>query len=583
MSKNKHFLAIAATTIALIAATAYVAVMQFHYGAAPYFGYDEAAHFYLATLRPDWKFFLGVSTDAHPPLYYLIMRAFIQLGPDPIYARMPTILATIITVPLLFALLRKIRIRTPVALVTTIILAASFPFLDLGVTTRSYSLAILLMLVAIWFWVGMIPGSKKDHPSRGAAVGSLAFFALAFSILYATLFATTALFGSALLLMAIDSRARKQIYQAWIRHSRWPEWLLFILAHLLLLGWFMIGWGAHIGAEVPSHVVQFSLQPGQSVLQFLHHALHLELALFAPGSGLSETVLDLGLLAILLVAVWVTVVNLRKQNYIRAILALTPLLLTVILAILGITGKYPFGGIMRHQYVLFPLLVILLGLALDTAWRWLTNVYLKTILLALVLGFSVYGSVQTLQAKGLLGEAPAKNMLASAYPLLFTTDHKEPLLISGIALYPIYVDRYRQGITYYNAFQSDHGRIYTAHQGWLSMLLPWASYEEFHAVADDGSTVAILKDQYRWFFPPIPDNLFFTHIRGLLKTLGQTRLRIFTVLADPKAQPGRDALSAAVAAHGFTLTEYIEDENGPIWTIEMDTPSDRNCTDTREH
>jgi hypothetical protein len=475
-------------------------------------------------------------------------------------------------------------VRTPVALAPTVILAVSFPFLDLGMTTRSYSLAILLMLAAIWFWVGMIPGSKKKQPSRGAAIGSLLFFALAFSILYATLFATMALFGIALLLMAVDGRARNQIIQAWIHYSRWPEWLLFILAHALLLGWFMIGWGAHIGAEVPSHVVQFSLQPGQSVLQFLHHGLHLELALFAPLSGLSETVLDLGLLAILFTAIGVTVINLRKQNYIRAILAFTPLLLTALLAILGITGKYPFGGIMRHQYVLFPLLVILLGLTLDSVWRWISTLYLKSILLALVLGFSIYSSVQTLQAKGQLGEAPHQNLLSSVFPVLFDTDHKEPLLIPGIGLYPIWFDRYRidngHGITYRNAFQSDHGRMYTAYQGWLAMLMPWASYEEFHAKANDGGTVIVVKDQYRWFFPPIPDDLFFTHITGLMKTMGQPRLRIYSILADPGAKPGREALSAAAAAHGFTLIGYTENEHGPIWTLELNAALPQNCAET---
>jgi len=585
MSQTKHFTAIAATAIILIAATAYVSVMQFHYGVAPFFGYDEAAHYYLATLRPDWKFFLGASTDAHPPLYYLIMRAFIQLGPEPIYARLPTMLSTIIAVPLFFALLRKIRIRTPVALATTIILAASFPFLDLGMTTRSYSLAVLLMLAAFWFWVGMIPGSKKKRPSRGAAIGSLAFFVLAFSILYATLFATMALFGSALLLMAVDGRARKQIYQAWKHNSHWPEWLFFILAHAALLGWFMIGWGAHIGAEVPSHVVQFSLQPGQSPWQFLHHGLRLELALFAPLTSvtyeLSDTVLDLGLLSILVVGLWVTVVNIRKQNYIRAILAFTPLLLTALLAFLGIIGKYPFGGIMRHQYVLFPLLVILLGLALDTVWRWIGKLYVTAPLLLLVVGFAAYSSIQTLQAKNHLGEAPGDDLLASVYPLLFATDHKEPVLISGIGLYPIWADRYKidngEGITYRNAYQSDHGRMYTAYQGWLAMLMPWASYEEFHATADDGGTVVILKDQYRWFFPPIPDDLFFTHIRGLLEAMGRTRLRILSILADPKTLPSREALSAAAAAHGFTLTEYTVNEHGPIWAVEMNTPAPQDC------
>jgi len=334
MSQAKPLASIAATVVILLLTSAWVAVVQFPYGSAPLYGYDEAWHLFLATIGPAWKMFLAASGDSHPPVYYLIMRPFLKLGQDPLYARLPTILASIISVPVLFALLRRIRIRTPVALAVVIVLAVSFPFLTLGVTARQYSVSVLILLLAMWFWAGMLAGSR-GHPSRWSAILALALFALAFSTLYAAVLVTAALFSSALLVMSIAPDPVNGIRGRWRQYSGWPEWLLFVLAHLLVIGWYVIGWARHIDFNVPSHVAAFTLHPGQSLWDFLHQGLQRELDLFTPLSGLGAVWLDAGLVTILAVALWLTIVNLRNGNALRATLALSPLALTTILALLG--------------------------------------------------------------------------------------------------------------------------------------------------------------------------------------------------------------------------------------------------------
>ena len=573
MSQSKSFLSIAATILVLAAATAYVAVMQFHYGVAPLYSYDEAWHLYLATIGPAWKMFLAASGDSHPPGYYLIMRPFFKLGQDPLYARLPTMLATIVSVPLFFAVLRKIRVRVPVSLSIVVVLALSFPFLHLGVTARQYSVTILLLMAAFWFWVNLIPGSR-GRPSRGSAILSLALFSLAFSTLYAAVLVTAALFGATLLVMAVNRDARDAIGSLWRRYSGWPEWLLFVLTHLLVIGWYVVGWAKHIDFNIPSHVANYALRPGEAAVDFVHRGLRQELELFSPLSGFNGTVLDAALAAILIAMVWLTGLNLRRGNLVRAVFAFSPLVLTAILALVGLLGKYPFGGGLRHQYILFPMLLVLLALGVDALWRRFDHFLPRALLLTTMIGIAAFSSMQTLDKAGKLGEAPDTVAWPDAYHEMFKSTRDEPLLIPAYAIYLTYAHRYTHGFFYRDAYQNDGHRYHIAYQGWLAIAMLWASYEEFGAIADDGSTLTVVKDQYRWTYPPVPDALFFEQTRGLLEAMGKDRIRVFGLLTNPKDKPDPEGLKAAAEQHGFTLSEYLPIEHGAIWTITMNTAVD---------
>lgn len=570
MPRHKPLASILTTIVVLLATAAYVAMMQMRYGAAPLYGYDEAWHLFLATIGPSWKTFLAASGDSHPPGYYLIMRQFFKVGQDPLFARLPTILATIITVPVFFALLRKVRVRPPVALASVVVLAVSFPFLTLGVTARQYSVTVLILLVAMWFWVKLLPGSK-GRPSRWSAVFSLLLFSLAFTTMYASLLVTAALFGSLLISMAVNSDTRRDSLALWRRYSGWPEWLLFTVIHLAVLGWYIVGWARHIDFNVPSHVASFTWLPGQPLFEFLLRGLRLEVELFTPLTGLGSTLLDIGLAVFAIASLWVALINLRNGKSARAALALSPLLLTAILALTGVLGKYPFGGNLRHQYILFPLLVVLLALSLDSVWRRLASSWLRAGLLLGVVGIAILSSQQTLQQAGQLGEAPASDPWAPAYQELFKTARDEPLLIPSFAIYLTYANRYRSGMYYHNAYsnETDTHRYYTAYQGWLAIAMLWAPYEEFVVTTDDGGELTVLKDHYRWLYPPVPDELFFTQTRGVLKAIGKDRVRVFALQTDPNIKQDPDGLKAAAAANGFTVTEYLPLDNGAIWTIAL--------------
>lgn len=577
MSPNKSLPSSAVTLLVLALTSTWVAFIEFREGASPLLSYDEAWHLYLATIGPAWKTFLAASGDSHPPVYYLIMRPFFRLAEEPILAgaptallaRLPTILATILTVPVFFALLRKIRVRAPVALTVTLVLALSFPFLHLGVTARQYSVTLLLLLVALWFLVNLIPGGR-GRPSRWSAVLSLLLLSVAFATLYATVLLTAALFGSVLLVMAVDRDGRAEIRRRWRDYSSCPEWVFFLFAHLLVVAWYVVGWAKHINFKIPSHVAHLSLGPNQAPLEFLHQGLRRELELFTPLTGMNGTLVDIGLIATLLAILWLGYSNLRRGKPVRAMFALTPLLLTGVLAATSLLGKYPFGGALRHQYLLFPMLLILLALGVDALWRRLTWRLARALLLVLVVGTAAYSSVPTLRQSGSLGEAGHNLVWPETFEQAFKTAGDEPLLIPSFLLYPSYADRYQHGFYYQTSYQNDGHRYHTGYQGWLAIGMLWAPYEEFRVFADDGRPMTMVKDHYRWMYPPVPDSLFFRQTRGLLEAMGRDRIRVLGFLDDANKKPDPEGLRAAAAANGFVLSDYVPVEQGALWTITLD-------------
>lgn len=543
--------------------TVVVAAVQLYYGFNPQIGFDEAWHIYEAGEQGLWKTFLAMSGDQHPPLHFLMLRAFLRLGTAPIFARLPTIIATILTVPLWYALLRKLRIGVPSALTATAVLAASFAFLQLGVVVRAYSIATLLLLSAIWFWLDLLPGTN-GQPSRRSAVTSLALFSLAFWTLYAAVFVTIAIFTATLLLTALNRDARHTIIGNWRTHSGWPEWLLFVLAHLLCLGWFALSWGGHVNFSAPVHALPYVLTTGQAPLEFIGIALRQELSLFSPLFGLGDPILNLGLLAVLFTSLWLTISNLRSDRLGRCVLALTPLLLTAILALCALSGRYPLGGWMRHQYILFPYLLMLLPLLMDDLWRQLNSRWLKGTIILLIAAVTVINLERTLETHH-IGEPAVAFDWNSEFEPLFAHAQDAPTFIPAVSFFPLFYDRMKTGIHYLASYDADHNGYHLAHQGWLAIGMPWPAYQEYSVATDDGGHAVVIKDHYRWLFDPVPDELFFSQTRQILRRLGHSELRVFALQTNPETPQDESALRAVAARHGFSITEFTPLKYGVIW------------------
>jgi len=551
----------------LLITTVAVLLLQINWSLQPNYGYDEAWHVYLAGIGPGWKFLLAVAADPHPPIYYLLLRPFVSLGLDPIYPRLLSIIPAALTIPLLYALLRKLNIRASLALLTVMLLATAISFEQVGITVRSYSLTVFFLLAALWFWADLFPDSR-GRPSRLSTIAALTLFALAFGCLYAAAFVSLAIFLATLLVMLAAPASGALIRQNLRRYSSWPEWLLFVTVHLLGVSWFFFTWVRHINLQTPSYLSQFARQAGQPAWDFIHQGLRLELALFTPLDGLSNQLLDLGLLVLLAVIIALTVHNLRRGRPMRALLSISPLLVTMTLALLGVLDKYPFGGAMRHQYILFPLLLLLIPLLLDALWGGLRSSLPRRLMLVTVVVITVASALQQFDGRR-MGEAPDRPWFADEFALLFERASDKPILLPSYGLIPAWINRRQAGIAYSSSYQLARDCAYLSYQGWFAAMLNWPSYDVYSSRADDGGPLTLIKSQYHWDFPPVPDDAFFIGLRKLLGRIDQDAIRVFAFQTSSDFASDPEALRQVAARNGFTLGDYTAIGNGAIWDISL--------------
>jgi uncharacterized membrane protein len=102
----------------------------------------------LASARPWWAVPLVMGNDTHPPLYFILLRAWRELfGDTEAVARALATLASIVGIPLLFLLGRDL-LGTAAALWACAIYAVAGPQIQLAQEVRGYTLLVTLTLAS---------------------------------------------------------------------------------------------------------------------------------------------------------------------------------------------------------------------------------------------------------------------------------------------------------------------------------------------------------------------------------------------------------------------------------------------------
>jgi uncharacterized membrane protein len=112
----------------------------------------DEGYTYVVSLLPPAA--LMVPFDVHPPLYYIITGWFIEEGSSEWWIRVPSAIAGVITVGLLFWMAAR-WYGTRGAFVATALLALSYTHLAYSTNARSYSLLLLLLLVSMWSFLSL--------------------------------------------------------------------------------------------------------------------------------------------------------------------------------------------------------------------------------------------------------------------------------------------------------------------------------------------------------------------------------------------------------------------------------------------
>lgn len=144
---------------------------------------DEGATVALA--RASWRHFAWVWWHGEANLqsiYFLLMRAWIHLGDSETWLRLPSALFGIASIPVLYGLARQFMAAGP-ALAAAALLAFNPSHVYYSQEARSYTLAILLVLLATYSFVRAAEGNRPRDWALWTGLGIMAFYSHDFTAL----------------------------------------------------------------------------------------------------------------------------------------------------------------------------------------------------------------------------------------------------------------------------------------------------------------------------------------------------------------------------------------------------------------
>jgi len=155
---------------------------------------DEGATVALA--RTSWQHFAWVWWHGEANLqtvYFLLMRGWIHFGDSEAWLRLPSALFGIASVPLLYAVARKFMGGTA-AMAAAALLAFSPTHVYYSQEARSYTLAILVVLLSTYYFVRAVERNHRGNWLLWALFGVLAFYTHDFTALVLVAQAASLLF-----------------------------------------------------------------------------------------------------------------------------------------------------------------------------------------------------------------------------------------------------------------------------------------------------------------------------------------------------------------------------------------------------
>ncbi len=344
-------------------------------------GYDGFWHVFVAR-QDDWgNFWDEVRRNAHPPLFYLCLKAAVALfGANPVAYRLVPMAATLGSTWLVGRIVGKLTGRRWLPAVAAFAFGASLTTVSIALDVRAYALATFFMLAAALALLDLVARGfvAPDRRARWA-------FALAAGLALLTHYAA-AIFvvgcGVAAALPALVDRDYRRRLGADVRR-RWLPNLLTFGAPLAVLA---IEYSAHISSWTKkgfNHLSSFLFDPRrEGALEFVWRNTGALFELFVPplvyrrftstlivtGPSLSGAAVGALVLLCLAAVAWLACRPARGGGGPAVARRVPPVLLvtmTALLIALALAGRYPYGGPLRHQYFLFPFAVVVLALAVD--------------------------------------------------------------------------------------------------------------------------------------------------------------------------------------------------------------------------
>jgi len=315
-------------------------VIRVEVGRKTFISFDEWQHLFMASSARWSDLSFELQTNAHPPLFFLLLRYVVKLGDVGLY-RLISVASGTASIIVVGLIARKVIDSAILQLVCAAAFALSADAISISVEIRSYQLTVFITLLAFLSWLGMFPGTDGKISTR-SCIALAVCSSLAVSCHYSAVFFLV----PCLLILPLSG-------------LRWPV----VAALFVPCAVFAVEYFVHAGAQPLQGYLfdfYFGQTPNESATSFIARNSQNFFNLFSPVEIRSETVfLFISLLICGLVA-WVLIKR-RKKSI--PILFASSIVLELLAAALA--RKYPFGGMLRHQYIAGPFLLIATFVILD--------------------------------------------------------------------------------------------------------------------------------------------------------------------------------------------------------------------------
>ena len=347
----------------ILAATAAGLLIRLYVGRKTYIDFDEWQHLFMAG-TPRWADLLfELRTNSHPPLFFLLLRGIVRLGNTALYRVIP-IAAGTASIVVVGLIARRILRTLAIQALCAASFALSIAAITVSTEIRSYQLAMMLMLLAFWAWLSMYPDANENRASGSLLFGICA--SLAILSHYSTVFFLGACTGVPLMLAAAVPRLRRE----WLSPSRRNSLRRAGLAIAVPWSVFACLYFVHIRKQLMQpYTPEFygGGTRGESSFHFVARNGQSFFNLFSPIEAHTPAAFAIVVAAatiMLLLYFWNsrrTYAGVASVSFAISVLAL--------MVIASLAQKYPFGGMLRHQYVAAPFLLIAFFVLLDSFFR----------------------------------------------------------------------------------------------------------------------------------------------------------------------------------------------------------------------
>jgi Dolichyl-phosphate-mannose-protein mannosyltransferase len=348
-------------------------------------GYDAFWHVFVARQDVWSNFWQEVWFTAHPPFFYLCLRAAIALfGNNALAYRIVSILATVGSAWLVGRIVQRTASHRALPPLAACLFGLSLTTVSIGLDVRAYALVVVCLLWASLAYLDLVERAFS-RPLRSARVQFGLMTTLALTTHYTAAFFLVAALATPVV-MAIVNRDYRRRLLGGMRAYWMANTLTYGIPVAVLISAYFVQ--MRFSDQYTGHVPAFLFSGGsERAAAFVLRNTEALFELFLPTltyehpastlvvRGPHLTTMTFGaLLAFIAAAIAWLVFTLATKGDTRSIVSSVPLLLLLIMLVLLISAallrRYPYGGELRHQFFLFPFVVIVLTLWIDSVHPW---------------------------------------------------------------------------------------------------------------------------------------------------------------------------------------------------------------------